>query len=121
MAELMAAPPENLFKLPPELPDETAVLADSLASALQPVLDNFPPDAATVVIYGAGIIGQHVLRGLRTLGCGARLVMVARHREALHRAKSQVAGDPLPVQADVTRAAEVSRVFLAMGRKSNAS
>ena len=75
----MAAPPENLFKLPDELPDETAVLADSLASALQPVLDNFPPDAATVVIYGAGIIGQHVLRGLRSLGCGARLVMVARH------------------------------------------
>jgi erythritol/L-threitol dehydrogenase len=79
LAELMAAPPENLFRLPPGLPDETAVLADSLASALQPVLDNFPPDAATVVIYGAGIIGQHVLRGLRSLGCGARLLMVARH------------------------------------------
>jgi threonine dehydrogenase-like Zn-dependent dehydrogenase len=79
LAELMAAPSENLFRLPPHLPDETAVLADSLASALQPVLDNFPPDAATVVIYGAGIIGQHVLRALRSLGCGARLVIVARY------------------------------------------
>jgi threonine dehydrogenase-like Zn-dependent dehydrogenase len=79
LAELMAAPPGNLFRLPPHLPDETAVLVDSLASALQPVLDNFPPDAATVVIYGAGIIGQHVLRGLRMLGCGARLVVVARY------------------------------------------
>jgi threonine dehydrogenase-like Zn-dependent dehydrogenase len=75
----MAAPPANLFRLPPHLPDETAVLVDSLASALQPVLDNFPPDAATVVIYGAGIIGQQLLRGLRGLGCGARLVVVARY------------------------------------------
>jgi threonine dehydrogenase-like Zn-dependent dehydrogenase len=79
LAELMAAPRGNLFRLPPELPDDTAVLVDSLASALQPVLDNFPPDAATVVIYGAGIIGQHVLRSLRALGCGARLVVVARY------------------------------------------
>jgi threonine dehydrogenase-like Zn-dependent dehydrogenase len=79
LAELMAAPAGNLFRLPAHLADETAVLVDSLASALQPVLDNFPPDAATVVIYGAGIIGQHVLRGLRGLGCGARLVMVARY------------------------------------------
>jgi len=79
MAELMAAPAHSLFRLPPELPDEQAVLIDSLASALQPVLDHFPPNNAAVVIYGAGIIGQHLLRSLRTLGCGARLVMVARH------------------------------------------
>jgi erythritol/L-threitol dehydrogenase len=79
MAELMAAPAHSLFRLPADLPDETAVLTDSLASALQPVLDHFPPDAATVVVYGAGIIGQHVLRSLRALGCGARVVAVARH------------------------------------------
>jgi threonine dehydrogenase-like Zn-dependent dehydrogenase len=79
LAELMAAPPGNLFRLPPALPEETAVLTDSLASALQPVLDHFPPDDATVVIYGAGIIGQHALRALRALGSRARLVMVARY------------------------------------------
>lgn len=79
MAELMAAPAYSLFRLPPDLPDEIAVLTDSLASALQPVLDHFPADSATVVIYGAGIIGQHLLRSLRALGCGARVVMVARH------------------------------------------
>jgi erythritol/L-threitol dehydrogenase len=79
MAELMAAPAYSLFRVPPDLPDETAVLIDSLASALQPVLDHFPADTATVVIFGAGIIGQHLLRSLRTLGCEARVVMVARH------------------------------------------
>jgi len=79
LAERLAAPPGNLVPLPDHLPDEVAVLTDSLASALQPVLDHFPPDEATVVIYGAGIIGQHLLRSLRALGSRARLLVVARY------------------------------------------
>jgi threonine dehydrogenase-like Zn-dependent dehydrogenase len=80
MAEMMAAHPSRLVRLPDHLPDEVAVLTDSLASALQPVLDNFPADRDTVIIYGAGIIGQHLLRGLRALGSKARVVMVVRYR-----------------------------------------
>jgi threonine dehydrogenase-like Zn-dependent dehydrogenase len=80
MAEMMAAHPSQLVRLPESLPDEVAVLTDSVASALQPVLDNFPSDRDTVIIYGAGIIGQHLLRGLRALGSKARVVMVARYR-----------------------------------------
>lgn len=79
MAEFLAAPPENLVRLPEDLPDEDAVLADSLASALQPVLDHFPRDQDTVVVFGAGIIGQQLLRALRALGSRARLIAVARH------------------------------------------
>lgn len=79
LAELMAAPPGNLYRLPSTLTDTEAVLTDSLASALQPALDHLPPDAATVVIYGAGIIGQHLVRCLRALGSGARLLVVARY------------------------------------------
>jgi erythritol/L-threitol dehydrogenase len=80
MAEMMAAHPSRLVRLPDSLPDEVAVLIDSVASALQPVLDNFPSDQDTVIIYGAGIIGQHLLRLLRALGSKARVVMVARYR-----------------------------------------
>jgi threonine dehydrogenase-like Zn-dependent dehydrogenase len=80
MAEMMAAHPSRLVRVPDNVPDEVAVLTDSLASALQPVLDNFPADGDTVIIYGAGIIGQHLLRGLRALGSKARVVMVARYR-----------------------------------------
>ncbi|MGA9755284.1 MAG: zinc-binding dehydrogenase [Desulfobaccales bacterium] len=79
MAEMMAAHPSRLVRVPDNLPDEVAVLADSLASALQPVLDHFPDDRHTVVIYGAGIIGQHLIRLLRALGSAARVVMVARY------------------------------------------
>ncbi len=79
MAEYMSAPRENLFKVPPHVPDERAVLADSLASALQPVLDHFPKEGQTVVVYGLGIIGQHILRSSRALGARCRVVGVARH------------------------------------------
>jgi erythritol/L-threitol dehydrogenase len=80
MAEMMAAHPSRLVRVPDHLPDEVAVLIDSAASALQPVLDNFPADRNTLIIYGAGIIGQHLLRLLRALGSKARVVMVARYR-----------------------------------------
>ena len=80
MAEMMAAHPSRLVRVPDNVPDEVAVLTDSLASALQPILDNFPADRHTVVIYGAGIIGQHLIRLLRALGSAARVVMVARYR-----------------------------------------
>ncbi len=79
LAEFLAAPPGRLVRLPENLPDEVAVLTDSLASALQPVLDHLPPDPATVVVYGAGIMGQHLIRALRALGSRAGLVAVARY------------------------------------------
>jgi erythritol/L-threitol dehydrogenase len=79
MAEMMAAHPSRLIRVPDQVPDEVAVLTDSMASALQPVLDNFPEDGHTVVVYGAGIIGQHLIRLLRALGSTARLVAVARY------------------------------------------
>jgi threonine dehydrogenase-like Zn-dependent dehydrogenase len=75
----MAAHPSRLVRLPGELPDETAVLTDSLASALQPLLDNFPEEGALVVVYGAGIIGQHLVRLLKALAGGVQIVAVARY------------------------------------------
>jgi threonine dehydrogenase-like Zn-dependent dehydrogenase len=79
LAEFMTAHPSQLVRLPDELPDEIAVLTDSLASALQPVLTHLPPDDALVVVYGAGIIGQHVIRLLRLLNSRAKIIVVARY------------------------------------------
>lgn len=79
MAQYLAASPERLIRVPDTVPDERAVLADSLASALQPVLDHFPEDGQSVIVFGAGILGQHIIRILRALGSRARLTIVARH------------------------------------------
>ncbi len=105
MAEFMAAHPSRLVRLPENLPDEVAVLTDSLASALQPVLDHFPPDGATVVVYGAGIIGQHLLRLVRALSPGARVVAVARY----------------PFQEDLARAGGAQTVLMEPDREELAA
>jgi erythritol/L-threitol dehydrogenase len=88
LAEFMAAHPDRLLRLPESLPDEEAVLTDSLASALHPIMAHLPSDDALVVVYGAGIIGQHAIRLLRHLNCKARIIAVVRHQfqEVLARA-----------------------------------
>ena len=97
-SEILCAHPGQLTALPEGVSDETAVLADSLASALQPALDHFPGDDETVVVYGAGIVAQHLIRALRIFGSGARLVVVARHdfqeRLALAGGADQVLRNP---------------------------
>lgn len=80
MAERTAAHPSRILAVPDGLSDEDAVLTDSLASALQPVLEHFPAPGALVLITGAGILGQHVVRCLRALGSTARILVAARHQ-----------------------------------------
>ncbi|HEV2176397.1 MAG TPA: SDR family oxidoreductase [Terriglobia bacterium] len=48
---------------------------------------------------------------------GAKLILVARHSPPLVRAAKQVAGDPLALVADITRPADVARVFRAVRRR----
>jgi threonine dehydrogenase-like Zn-dependent dehydrogenase len=105
MAEFMAAHPSRLVRLPEKMPDETAALVDSLASALQPVLDNFPPPGALVVVYGAGIIGQHLIRIFQALNSGARVVAVARY----------------PFQGDLARAGGAETVLMEPSRQELAA
>ncbi|MEA4856323.1 zinc-binding dehydrogenase [Solidesulfovibrio sp.] len=80
MAERTAAHPSRLLPVPDGLGDEEAVLTDSLASALQPVLEHFPAPGSLVLVTGAGILGQHVVRCLRALRSTARVLVAARHR-----------------------------------------
>ena len=54
----------------------------------------------------------------QTLGReGANLVIVGRDRKALQRAATQIAGDPLPLVADVASPGEVSKLFHVLRRR----
>ncbi|MBI2345327.1 MAG: alcohol dehydrogenase catalytic domain-containing protein [Deltaproteobacteria bacterium] len=77
--EFCVAHKSQLFPVPGDIPTRDAVLIDSLASALQPVADHFPPDDATVLVYGAGIIGLNVIQCLRAAGSRARIIAIGRH------------------------------------------
>lgn len=88
MATRTAAHPSRILPVPDGLGDEDAVLTDSLASALQPVLDHYPADGATVLVIGAGIVGQHVVRCLKALGGDFRVLVAARHGKQAELARA---------------------------------
>jgi erythritol/L-threitol dehydrogenase len=118
MAEFTAAHPGRVLLVPDGLSDEDAVLTDSLASALHPVLENFPESGVdTVVVYGAGILGQHALRCLRALGFSGRLVAVARHAFQAEAAKAGGADAVLrsPSRAELAKACGGIMVPTTMG------
>lgn len=79
MAEMTAAHPSKVLPVPECLSDEDAVLVDSMASVMQPILENFPAPGETVLIWGAGVLGQHAVRCLRAMGFAGRILVIARH------------------------------------------
>jgi len=79
---------KQFFKVPEDLSDEQAVLAEPLAVAIHAVSRHMPSDRENVVLIGAGIIGLMVITAIRMLGLKCRLLAVARHsfqREAAER------------------------------------
>lgn len=69
----------QLFAVPDSVSDENAILVDALASAIPPVLRNFPADEDTVLVIGAGVVGLCVVAALRRLGSKARIVVQSRY------------------------------------------
>jgi len=76
---MTAAHPSKVLPVPDALSDEDAVLVDSMASVMQPILENFPAPGETALIWGAGVLGQHAVRCLRAMGFEGRILVIARH------------------------------------------
>jgi len=69
----------QIFRVPPEVSDENAVLVDGLCSALHPVMRNFPSDQDTVLVMGGGLIGLCTVASLRALGSKARILILVKY------------------------------------------
>jgi len=69
----------QLVPVPDHLTDEEAVLAEPFGVALHAVLQNRPPDGATVLVLGAGIIGLLTVAALRAIGSRVRILVTARY------------------------------------------
>ena len=69
----------QIYKLPPAVSDENAVMVDAFCTTLHPVLQNFPLDDDTVLILGAGVVGISTVIALRILGSKARVIVTAKY------------------------------------------
>jgi L-iditol 2-dehydrogenase len=69
----------QVIPLTDDVTDEAAVIAEPFGIALHAVLRNPPSDDETILILGAGVMGQVTLASLRAIGCKARILMTARH------------------------------------------
>ena len=69
----------QLQKIPDNVPDDVAVLAEPLAVAIHAVKRKVPSDDDTVIVIGAGIIGLMIVRAIRGLGSKCRIVVLARY------------------------------------------
>lgn len=75
----LVAHASQLFKVPPAVNDENAVLVEPFAVALHAVLRNYPQDEETVLIIGAGVVGIGMVAALRSLGSKARVIVLAKY------------------------------------------
>lgn len=69
----------QVIPVPDHVSDEAAVMAEPFGIALNAVLRTPPADSDTVLIIGAGVMGQVTLAALRATGSKAHILMTARH------------------------------------------
>jgi L-iditol 2-dehydrogenase len=77
--EEMVAHRSRLVAVPPEMPDERAVMVEPLAVAVHAVLRCVSAEAGTVLVLGAGTIGLAAVAALRALRPAAHVVVLARY------------------------------------------
>lgn len=70
----------QLIPVPDNVSSENAVLVDAFCSSLHPVMRNFPPDDASVLVVGCGVIGISAVAAIRALGSRARIVALAKYK-----------------------------------------
>jgi len=69
----------QLRKVPDNIPEDIALLAEPLSVAIHAVKRKVPSDDDTVIVIGAGIIGLMIVRAIRGLGSKCRIIVLARY------------------------------------------
>ncbi|HEY0754370.1 MAG TPA: alcohol dehydrogenase catalytic domain-containing protein [Ktedonobacteraceae bacterium] len=78
-SEEMLVHEQQLFRIPPEMEDEQAVLLEPTAVAVHAVLRRLPRAGEKVLIVGSGTIGLLILQVIRALAPQAEVTVMARH------------------------------------------
>lgn len=78
-SEEMLVHEQQLFRIPPEMEDEQAVLLEPTAVAVHAVLRRLPRAGEKVLVIGAGTIGLLTLQVIHALSPQAEVTVMARH------------------------------------------
>ena len=87
---MMQAHSSQLWAVPPEMDEKTAVLVEPLACAIHAALRAQISDGASVLVVGAGTVGLLTLIALRRFTAAGHIVVAAKHPR--QRAAAQTAG-----------------------------
>lgn len=84
-SESLVAHESQVYRVPAEIDDRTAVLVEPFACCLHAALQVKPAATDTVLVVGCGSIGLLTIAALRASGCEARIVAAAKydHQRAL--------------------------------------
>lgn len=85
-SEEMLVHEQQVFRIPPEMEDEQAVLLEPTAVAVHAVLRRLPRAGEKVLIVGAGTIGLLTLQVIRALAPQAEVTVMARHNFQVEQA-----------------------------------
>jgi threonine dehydrogenase-like Zn-dependent dehydrogenase len=89
-SRMMLAHRSQLWAVPDEMDDRTAVLIEPLACAIHAALRARVDDGADVLVVGAGTVGLLTLIALRRFTNAGRVIVAAKHTR--QRAAAQMAG-----------------------------
>jgi threonine dehydrogenase-like Zn-dependent dehydrogenase len=89
-SRLMLAHRSQLWAVPSEMSDETAVLIEPLACAIHSALRAQVPDGGSVLVIGAGTVGLLTQIALRRFANPGRVIVAAKHPR--QRAAAKMAG-----------------------------
>lgn len=85
----------QLYRLPPQIGEENALMIEPFAVGLHAALQHLPADDETVLLLGAGTIGLCMLAALRSLACRAEIWVAARYPFQAEAARRLGASDVL--------------------------
>lgn len=85
--EYLLANEKQLYKIPANLPDDIAVLAEPFACTIHAVARNMPKDSDAVLVVGAGTLGLLTIAALRGLGSNCRIITLAKYDHQAEFAK----------------------------------
>jgi threonine dehydrogenase-like Zn-dependent dehydrogenase len=95
---MMLAHSSQLFEVPDQMSDKTAVIVEPFACAIHSALRAEVPDGGSVLVVGAGTVGILTLLGIKALTKADHVVVAAKHTR--QRAAAKLAGADEVIQPE---------------------